>query len=209
MNATAALKTSSRAPAKEDDGLGPFSGLDFSDEKVRLEIMSKMVSQFNKTEPTSWTFSSCCGSRVFRGTRMHGIQKTCPKTGRSLTEFVPVDGTYESAAAVFDQMFTQEFFDAYFKGAGVGTYHHTYDPRQYLAHYGEKVAQEYAARKREETIQGYVVKNKVNIIFAWELSAEEAIKKWYTNEDFSKHAKGVDFDDPVDGKACLIWRDAP
>jgi hypothetical protein len=209
MNATAAPKTSSRAAAKADDGLGPFSGLDFSDEKVRLEIMGKMAYQFCKTEPEGWTFSSCCGSRVFRGTRMHGIQKTCPMTARSLKEFVPVDGTYESAAAVFDQVFTQEFFDAYFKGVGAGTYHHAHDPRYYRITYGEKAAKEYAAKKREETIQAYVVQNKVNLLFAWELTAEEAIKKWYTNKDFSKHAKGMDFDDPVDGKACLIWRDAP
>jgi hypothetical protein len=207
MNATAAPKTSSPAPAK-DDGLGPFSGLDFSDPKVRLEVMGKMTSQFCKATPEGWTFSSCCGSRVFQGYQGAGPQKM-DASGRGLREYLFVDGTRETAEAVFDQMYTQEFFDTYLKGAGGGMYYHVYDWRYRLAHYGEKVAKETTARERENVVSSYVARNRVNLIFAWDLTAKQAIEKWYTNEDFSKHAKGMDFDDPVDGKACLIWRDAP
>lgn len=201
----AAEPTTSPVPVKEDDGLGPFSGKDFSDPQVRLEALAVMASTFQKTTTKTHTFSSCCGSRVAESGNLLGFGRL-DVDGRQTGQYVMVDGTYESALKAYDEVYSKDFFEKY-----KAKWHraHLYDPKYYELSYGAAQAAKYAENNRKAVAGGYVVANKVNLIFSWNLTADEAIKKWYTSEEFSKHAKGMDFNDPVDGKASLIWKEEP
>jgi hypothetical protein len=182
-------------------GLGEWEDKDFSDPAVREGVYATLISCVEKPEETKAVFSSCCGSVVFG----EGGKRTYPfvKTPSSLNgdPTAPLlgtlfnDGTFESILACARARYTPEWlaFHANYTGS-----YNLFNP----LYRGKEAAE----RELQAWARGYTT-DKVRLIFSWGLTAEEAINKWFVEEDYRKTAKSLDFDDQHDGKACLIWTD--
>lgn len=206
MSVSPAAAVGSPAPAKPVTGLGPFEGADFSDPKVRLEVYKRFSSVFAKETGKLTTFSACCGSAAFGD---GGIREMVRGPGEP-GEPVFNDGTYTSVLDGLRKKYSQEFCDWYHKTSV--HYYCAYDWRCHTTNgntHSEESAKELVEASFRSTASQMSTTNKQRLISCFGLTSQEAAAKWFTEGVYKTHWKGFDYEDPDDGKFCLIWVDAP
>lgn len=206
MSVSPAAAVGSPAPAKDAAGLGPFEGADFSDPKVRQNIYTRFASVFAKEIGGLTTFSACCGTAAFGEGGRRLVARSIGEPGEPIYN----DGTYDSVLAALKEKYSQAFCDWYHKNSV--NYYCSYDWRLYTTN-GNTYTEERAKEMVEGTFKGSATAmatvNKQRLISCFGLSSQEAAAKWFTDGVYKTHWKGFDYEDPDDGKFCLIWVDAP
>lgn len=170
-----------------------------ADPEHRKKAVTKLAHYgFTTITVAGHTINSCCGSRVYNkdGKVTSGITSTQFPDGM-------YDGTAEGAREVYMARYNKDWGDASFK------HYQAYpfpDPRC-VGPNGDYTQEQYD-RQMEENLSIYQIVDKPGVYYFIGMSKEDAIKKQFPSEKMASVADGIDIEDSVDGKACLIWSNA-